>query len=66
MLQDYGLSNSPLIRGKGHAAPAGRTFDVQNRVTKERRRVAADSAQEACESCGWMIGDCYRREVCSG
>lgn len=37
-------------------------YEVTNRVTGERRVVAAKSAQEACEQEGWLIGDCYVQE----
>jgi len=36
---------------------------VKNRITKEIVKVEANSAQEACEKAGWMIGDCWVDEV---
>lgn len=36
---------------------------VVNRITGEQKRVLADSAHEACDKCGWMIGYCYVKEV---
>jgi len=38
-------------------------YRVQNRITKQEYIVEATSAQEACYRCGWMIGDCYIREL---
>ena len=38
---------------------AMKLYEVQNRITKERRVVEAKSAQEACRLCGWPIGDCF-------
>ena len=38
-------------------------YAIINRVTKEKAIVEADSAQEACERYGWMIGDCHVREL---
>ncbi len=40
-----------------------KTFYIQNRITHEEHMVQASSAQEACAKCGWMIGDCYVREM---
>ena len=37
-------------------------YFVQNRVLKGGGYVEANSAQEACEKLGWMIGDCYVEE----
>ena len=38
-------------------------YIVENRITKEMKRILAYSAQEACEKCGWMIGYCFVQEV---
>jgi len=38
-------------------------YEVENRVTHEKRRAAAYSADEACRDCDWMIGDCYVKEA---
>ena len=38
-------------------------YYVENRITKEARNAEASSAAEACEKCGWMIGDCYVRKL---
>jgi hypothetical protein len=40
-----------------------KSYTVRNRATHEEHVVVADSAQEACEKLGWMIGDCYVRAV---
>ena len=32
---------------------------VENRITKEKWKGEAGSAQEACERLGWLIGDCW-------
>lgn len=32
---------------------------VRNRITNEQDVVEAPYAQDACESLGWRIGDCY-------
>ena len=48
----------------GALAQAGiKTYRIQNRITKEWRQVEHYTAAEACASLGWMIGDCYVREV---
>jgi hypothetical protein len=31
-------------------------YRVTNRITSETKEVVANSAQEACEKLGWMIG----------
>lgn len=36
-----------------------RYYRITNRWTRQRREVRAPSAQEACESLGWRIGECY-------
>ena len=41
----------------------GKEYGVWNRITKELKWVIAESAQEACEKVGWMIGDCQVKEV---
>lgn len=38
-------------------------YEVIDRVSKQRQRLTAESAQEACEACGWMIGNCFIRRV---
>jgi hypothetical protein len=45
--------------GTDEGGEAMKLYEVQNRITKERQVVEAESAQEACEKCGWMIGDCF-------
>jgi hypothetical protein len=37
-------------------------YTIVNRVTNQEHSVEAESAQEACELCGWKIGDCYVKE----
>jgi len=34
-------------------------YRITNRITHETVTIGADSAQEACEKVGWLIGDCY-------
>jgi hypothetical protein len=34
-------------------------YRILNRVTKKVVEVEAPFAQDACESVGWQIGDCY-------
>ena len=34
-------------------------YRVTNRVTGETQKVAAPSAQTACEALGWLIGNCH-------
>ncbi|MBC7235012.1 MAG: hypothetical protein H5T69_04160 [Chloroflexi bacterium] len=39
-------------------------YNVMNRITHEQAfGVQADSAQEACARCGWLIGDCYVKRI---
>lgn len=38
-------------------------YRVTNRRTNETYDVQANSAQEACEKLGWMIGWCYIRKL---
>ena len=40
-----------------------REYKVKYRITGEERVIKADSAQGACEKAGWMIGDCWVREI---
>lgn len=37
-------------------------YRIMNRATKEWWNGHADSAHEACEKAGWMIGDCWVRQ----
>lgn len=42
-------------------------YDITDRITGEKKQgVEAESAQEACEKCGWMIGNCYVQEANDG
>ncbi len=34
-------------------------YKIMNRITHDTVEIEADSAQQACEVMGWMIGDCY-------
>jgi len=36
---------------------------VENRAEKARAIINAPSAQEACQSLGWQIGDCFIKEL---
>ena len=38
-------------------------YCVKNRITQESATMDAPSAAEACALCGWLIGDCFVREV---
>lgn len=40
-----------------------KTYQIQNRYTKEFETIEADSAQDACKKVGWMIGDCWIKEI---
>jgi hypothetical protein len=42
-----------------------KTYSLWNRVTQEQTHVKAASAQEACASMGWLIGDCHVKEIAS-
>lgn len=52
---------------KTHSRPISvkraKQYHILNRVTKEEVDIEAPSAQEACEKMGWMVGDCYVREI---
>lgn len=37
-------------------------YRIMNRITKEWWNGEANSAQEACEKAGWLIGNCWVRE----
>lgn len=41
-------------------------YRIMNRITKKWWEGEADSAQEACEKAGWLIGDCWVRVSPSG
>lgn len=41
------------------------TYRLIHRVTNEQQVVQAESAQEAAEKVGWMIGDCFVRDITS-
>lgn len=41
-------------------------YRLFNRITHEFRDVEAGSAQEACQSAGWFIGDTWVREETRG
>ena len=38
-----------------------KTYRIMNRITKQWWEGEAQSAQEACQKAGWMIGDCWVR-----
>ena len=38
-------------------------YKIINRETKEQAEVIAESAQEACQKLGWVIGDCFVQEL---
>ena len=38
-----------------------KTYRIENRITKEVITIPARSAQDAAESVGWFIGNCYIR-----
>lgn len=40
-------------------------YRIMNRITKEWWEGEADSAQEACNKAGWLIGDCWVRQYSS-
>lgn len=44
----------------------GRRYRLFHRVTREFKDVTAPSAQEACLSAGWMIGEVWVREESVG
>jgi len=37
-------------------------YRLMNRVTKQWWEGDADSAQQACQEAGWLIGNCWVRE----
>jgi len=37
-------------------------YRIRNRITRQWWEGLAESAQEACQKAGWMIGDCWVRE----
>jgi len=38
-------------------------YRVTNRVTNETQQIGAESAQEACQLLGWLVGDCHIKVV---
>jgi hypothetical protein len=38
-------------------------YRIWNRVTQGRWEGEANSAQEACQKAGWIIGNCWVREL---
>ena len=41
-------------------------YRLMNRKTGEFRDIEANSAQEACQQAGWLIGDAWVREQTRG
>ena len=41
-------------------------YRITNRVTNQTYEASAFSADEACQKLGWLIGDCYVREIGRG
>jgi len=41
-------------------------YRMYHRTLRKFQDVRANSAQEACETVGWMIGDCWVREETRG
>ena len=39
------------------------SYSVTNRATREAHTVEAPYAQDACDACGWLIGDCHVQKV---
>lgn len=42
-----------------------KTYRIMNRISREWWEGEAESAQEACQKAGWMIGDCWVRQYSS-
>jgi len=38
-------------------------YQITNRITQQTYQASAFSATEACQKLGWMIGDCYVKEI---
>lgn len=38
-------------------------YQITNRVTNQTYQASAFSVDEACRKLGWMIGDCYIKEI---
>jgi len=38
-------------------------YRITNRITNQTYEASAFSADEACRKLGWLIGDCYVREI---
>lgn len=38
-------------------------YQITNRVTNQTYQASAFSADEACRKLGWVIGDCYIKEI---
>lgn len=35
-------------------------YRIGNRITREQMEIEAESYQEACQKCGWQLGDCWQ------
>ncbi len=38
-------------------------YQVTNRVTNQTYQASAFSADEACRKLGWLVGDCFVKEL---
>lgn len=55
-------SNNP----KDYTLVKPKRYRITNRVTKQTYEASAFSADEACRKLGWVIGDCFVKEIGEG
>jgi len=48
---------------KNHPGAELKIYELTNKDTGERHLSVSDNAQDACKQAGWIIGDCFVREV---
>ena len=51
------------IKPEDYTLVKAKRYEITHRVLKLTGQASALSADEACRKLGWMIGDCYVREL---
>lgn len=61
-MNTYPNPGNPEAPIQGASAPILKRYRIQHRPTGQWWNGSARSAQEACASAGWPIGECFVRE----
>lgn len=60
------MTNPRIKKPQDFTLQLARRYRITNRVTNQTYEASAFSADEACRKLGWLIGDCYVKEIGTG